>query len=41
MSAWLQKFAATPYSIGYVGVSFHDEIAKAGFGTAALQSYDG
>jgi len=35
------KIAATPYSVGYVGVSFHDEIAKAGLGVAALQSYDG
>jgi phosphate transport system substrate-binding protein len=35
------KIEATPYSIGYVGISFHDDIAKAGLGTAALQSYDG
>jgi phosphate transport system substrate-binding protein len=40
-SGMVAKIAATPHSIGYVGVSFHDEIAKAGLGTAALQSYDG
>jgi phosphate transport system substrate-binding protein len=37
----VEKIGATPYSVGYVGVSFHDQIAKAGLGTAALQSYDG
>jgi phosphate transport system substrate-binding protein len=31
----------TPYSIGYVGISFHEDIAKAGIGTAAVRSYDG
>ena len=35
------KIRDTPYSIGYVGVSFHDDVAKAGIGTAALKSYDG
>jgi phosphate transport system substrate-binding protein len=35
------KIQATPYSLGYVGVSFHAEIAKAGLGTAALKSYSG
>jgi phosphate transport system substrate-binding protein len=35
------KLQQTPYSIGYVGVSFHQDIAKAELGTAALQSYDG
>jgi ABC-type phosphate transport system substrate-binding protein len=40
-SGMVEKIAATPYSVGYVGVSFHDEIAKAALGTAALQSYDG
>jgi phosphate transport system substrate-binding protein len=35
------KIQQTPYSIGYVGVSFYQDIAKAGLGTAALQSYDG
>jgi phosphate transport system substrate-binding protein len=40
-SGMVEKIAATPNSVGYVGVSFHDQIAKAGIGTAALQSYDG
>jgi ABC-type phosphate transport system substrate-binding protein len=29
------------YSIGYVGVSFHEDVAKAGIGAAAARSYDG
>jgi phosphate transport system substrate-binding protein len=37
----IEKIKATPYSIGYVGVSFHDEIAKAGLGTAAMKSFSG
>ena len=37
----VKNIEQTPYSMGYVGVSFHDEIAKAGLATAALQSYDG
>ena len=37
----VEKLAATPYSVGYVGVSFHDDVAKAGLGTAALKSYSG
>jgi phosphate transport system substrate-binding protein len=40
-SQMVEKIQATPYSIGYVGVSFHGEIDKAGIGTAALKSYDG
>jgi phosphate transport system substrate-binding protein len=40
-SDMVAKLRQTPYSIGYVGVSFHQDIAKAGLGTAALQSYDG
>ena len=40
-SDMVAKLQQTPYSIGYVGVSFHQDIAKAGLGTAALQSYDG
>ena len=40
-SGMVQTIQQTPYSIGYVGVSFHDEIAKAGLGTAALKSYSG
>jgi phosphate transport system substrate-binding protein len=31
----------TPYSITYLGVSFHSEIAEAGLGTALLKSYSG
>ncbi len=31
----------TPYSITYIGVSLHNEIAEAGLGTAMLKSYSG
>jgi phosphate transport system substrate-binding protein len=37
----LQLVQKTPYSIGYLGVSFHAEIAEAGLGTASLKSYSG
>jgi phosphate transport system substrate-binding protein len=37
----VQTIAATPYSIGYVGISFRDDIAKAGLGTAMLKSQAG
>ena len=37
----IAKIHDTPYSIGYVGVSFHEDVAKAGIGTAAVRSYDG
>jgi len=37
----LQTVQKTPYSITYVGVSFHSEIAEAGLGTASLKSYSG
>jgi phosphate transport system substrate-binding protein len=37
----LQLVQKTPYSIGYLGVSFHGEIAEAGLGTALLKSYSG
>jgi phosphate transport system substrate-binding protein len=40
-SGMIAKIAATPNSVGYVGVSYYDGIAKAGLGTAALQNYDG
>jgi phosphate transport system substrate-binding protein len=40
-SDMVAKLQQTPHSIGYVGVSFHEDIAKAVLGTAALQSYDG
>jgi phosphate transport system substrate-binding protein len=35
------KIHDTPYSIGYVGVSFHEDVVKAGIGTAAVRSYNG
>jgi phosphate transport system substrate-binding protein len=35
------KISQTPYSIGYVGVSYYADIAKAGLGTASLKSYSG
>jgi phosphate transport system substrate-binding protein len=37
----VEKIKQTPFSVGYVGVSFFDEIAKAGIGTAAVKSYSG
>jgi phosphate transport system substrate-binding protein len=37
----LETLQRTPYSIGYIGVSFHNEIAKAQLGTALLKSYSG
>jgi phosphate transport system substrate-binding protein len=37
----VQAAAATPYSIAYIGISFHDEIAKAGLGTALLKNQAG
>ena len=37
----IDKIKQTPYSIGYVGISFYADIAKAGIGTAALKSYSG
>jgi len=37
----VEKVEQTPYSIGYVGVSFYADIAKAKLGTAALKSYSG
>jgi phosphate transport system substrate-binding protein len=37
----VEKIHETPYSVGYVGVSSHEAIAKAGLGTAALKSYSG
>jgi phosphate transport system substrate-binding protein len=40
-SGMVEKIQQTPYSIGYVGVSFYADIAKAGLGTAALKSYSG
>jgi phosphate transport system substrate-binding protein len=37
----VEKILQTPYSIGYVGISFYADVAKAGLGTAALKSYSG
>jgi phosphate transport system substrate-binding protein len=37
----VRALAATPYSIGYVGISFHDVIAKAGLGTAMVKNQAG
>ena len=37
----VQTLAATPYSIGYVGISYADNIAKAGLGTAMIKNQDG
>jgi phosphate transport system substrate-binding protein len=37
----VQALAATPYSVGYVGISFHDAIAKASLGTAQLKNQSG
>ena len=37
----VEKIQQTPYSIGYVGISFSADVAKAGLGTAALKSYSG
>jgi phosphate transport system substrate-binding protein len=33
--------AATPYSVAYIGISFHDAIAKAGLGTALIENQSG
>jgi phosphate transport system substrate-binding protein len=37
----VQALAQTPYSIGYVGISFRTTIAKAGLGTAMLKNQSG
>lgn len=37
----VEKIQQTPYSIGYVGISFSADVAKAGLGAAALRSYSG
>jgi phosphate transport system substrate-binding protein len=37
----LKTSQQTPYSITYLGVSFHAEITEAGLGTALLKSYSG
>jgi phosphate transport system substrate-binding protein len=38
---WVKALAATPYSVGYVGVSFRDAIKTAGFGTAPMKNQNG
>jgi phosphate transport system substrate-binding protein len=40
-SGMLETLQRTPYSIGYIGVSFYNEIAKAQLGTALLKSHSG
>lgn len=37
----VQALAATPYSIGYVGISYADKIGKAGIGTAMIKNQAG
>lgn len=37
----VQTLAATPNSIGYVGVSYANQIAKAGLGTASVKNQEG
>ncbi len=41
MTASLPALAATPYSIGYVGISYGGAIAKAGLGTAMVENQNG
>jgi phosphate transport system substrate-binding protein len=40
-SGVLQKIQETPYSMTYIGVSFHGEIANAQLGTALVKGYSG
>jgi len=37
----VQACHSTPYSVAYIGVSFHNEIAKAGLGTAMIKNKAG
>jgi phosphate transport system substrate-binding protein len=37
----IDTIAATPYAIGYVGISYAEQIAKAKLGTAMLKNQDG
>ncbi|MDD4886573.1 MAG: phosphate ABC transporter substrate-binding protein PstS [Thiomonas sp.] len=37
----VQSCQSTPYSVAYIGVSFHKEIAKAGLGTAMIKNKAG
>ncbi len=40
-AAMVQALAATPYALAYVGISFADEIARTGLGTAKLENQSG
>ncbi|MDD2795583.1 phosphate ABC transporter substrate-binding protein PstS [Acidocella sp.] len=40
-SGMVSAAAANPYSIAYIGVSFSDQVAKAGLGVAKLKNADG
>ena len=40
-SGVLRTVQSTPYSITYLGVSFHAEVARTGIGTALLKSFSG
>jgi len=37
----VKTLAATPYAIGYVGISYAEQIAKAGLGTAMIKNQSG
>jgi phosphate transport system substrate-binding protein len=37
----VKMIAATPYSVGYAGISFRDDTAKAGIGTVSLKNQSG
>jgi phosphate transport system substrate-binding protein len=37
----VEKIQQNPYSIGYVGISYYADVAKAGLGAAAVKSYSG
>jgi len=37
----VKTVAATPYSVAYIGISFHDDVVKAALGTALLENQDG
>jgi phosphate transport system substrate-binding protein len=37
----IKTIAETPYSVGYVGISYRDQIKKAGLGTAPLKNQSG
>jgi phosphate transport system substrate-binding protein len=37
----IKALASTPYSVGYVGISYADDLAKAGLGTALIKNQNG